>query len=295
MATQMRTVLALLALVTIVAGCDPTEPGQQERPLPLEGGPYTVEAVAHGGTIAGRCRLVGDVHPARLKAWPGMGTEAGQDDESVAVGSGQALGGCFVSVAGIAHGRDWPVAMRAESRALALAAVPGRYEPHLAWARVGTQVEVQSTLRMNISVQMLLGPSVLANFVVAPGTTQSPAAAFLEKPGWVHVTEDARRAFNAWILVSPHPYVEITSAQATSDREAGAYRLDAVPPGDYEVVCRHEPMDRRETQVGHGFVRYETGPVTEIRRRVHVGPGATATVDFELDGQPASSAETPPR
>src|SRR5438034_614728 len=174
LATKMRSAPALLAVVMLVAGCGPTDPRQRELPLPPEGGPYAVEAVAQGGAIAGRCRLVCEAHPARLKAWPGMGTEAGQDDESVALGSGQsgqALGGCFVSLAGIAHGKEWPVAMRAESRALALAAVPGRYELHLAWARIGTQVEVRSSLRMDTHVRMLLGPSVLANFDVAPGTT----------------------------------------------------------------------------------------------------------------------------
>ena len=79
--------------------------------------------------------------------------------------------------------------------------------------------------------------------------------------------------------------MEITSTQETGTRAAGEYRLDEVPPGDYEVVCRHEPMDRREVSVGSGFTRYETGPVLEQRKRVHVRAGATTTVDFVLEGQ----------
>jgi hypothetical protein len=82
--------------------------------------------------------------------------------------------------------------------------------------------------------------------------------------------------------VSPHPYVEIPSATAAPGRAPGEYRLEEVPPGDYEVVCRHEPMDRREEQVPGGGVRYRTGPVLEVRRRVRVAPDAIVTLDFDV-------------
>lgn len=292
----MRKRLVLLGVLTIPTSCGGPE-NQSFGPLPPENGPYVVDGVKHRGSVRGMCRLVGEAHPARLAAWPGMGTEAGQDDESVSSGPGQALGGCFVALAGIARGKDWPAPMRSEDRRFMLTVKPGRYEPHVAWVRTGTQVDFRSEIPMAISVRMLHSHrGTIANLSVSPGTTLTDVAmAFLSSPGFVQVTEDVRRAFNAWLLVSPHPYVEITSAESTAERGAGEYRLDDVPVGDYEVVCRHEPMDRREVRLPGRAVHYEAGPFVEVRRRVRVDADATVTLDFDVFSPAPSAGEPLPR
>jgi hypothetical protein len=287
----MHVRLFALVLGVLLAGCDDERPPgapaatpPAASAVPRERASYRVVGLPGVGVVAGSCRLRGEAKRTALRAWPGMGTEEGQDDESVAKGSGRALGGCFVSLAQIPAGKEWPEAMRVDDRTLTLTAVAGRYEPHLAWVRVGTQVSVENKLRMDIMVRVLQEPStVFANFIVSPGTRGTPSGALLNDPAFVHVTEDSRRAFNAWIQVSPHPYVEITQADSTPDRGAGEYRLEGVPAGDYDIVFRHEPMDRRERFIEGRFAGYETGPVIELRRKVQVRVGETATVDFEID------------
>ena len=288
---MQRTFAGLVAVsvlnslfAALSVGCGEGELPDVPSRLPPEGGPYRVAVAAQTGSVAGRCRLVGEANPARLRAWPAMGTEEGQDDESVAKGSEHALGGCIVSLAGIESGKDWPEVMRSDERSITLSVQPGRYEPHLGWVRVGTQLAVRSILPTSSTYVRVYDSrgTTLANFSISDGETISPGAAFLDHPGLVHVTEDARHAFNAWILVSSHPYVEITRADESAGRAAGAYRLDGLPVGDYEVVCRHEPMDRGVSLIEGRFAGYVTGPSIELRRRVRIRSGETVTADFEL-------------
>ena len=71
-------------------------------------------------------------------------------------------------------------------------------------------------------------------------------------------------------------------AEAREGRGAGEYRLESEPAGDTDVVCGHEPMDRHRNAVDPRNTASRIGPPIEVRRRVHVTPGLTTTVDFAI-------------
>ncbi len=295
---RVRLALSML-FAAAVTGCDNDTPGRGAAPSPppsavpavaavTPSGPYRVVAVERGGAIAGTCRLEGRPTPAPLHAWPGMGVEEGQRDESVAVGAGQELGGCVVSIESIASGKDWPETQRSPDRGFLLTIASGRYEPHIALIRGGTQISVTNRLAGNINVHGFLGRETAFNFSADPGRTYlNIADLYLERPGVYHVTDDIRGAFTAWIHVLANPYADWTTAEPRPNRAAGAYRLDDVPAGDYDLQCWHEPMDRRDLVRDGTPTRGSTlGPPIEIRRRVHVKRGETTTADFTVVVEP---------
>ena len=70
-----------------------------------------------------------------------------------------------------------------------------------------------------------------------PGETRS---AVMEKPGVVEIECSAHADMKAYVIVSDSPYHAAVSAQ-------GAYRIDDVPPGTYEIELWHpdfEPVKR---------------------------------------------------
>lgn len=282
---------ALLFLGASISGCGNDAPAPAPVVAPaIPRGPYRVVPVANAGSIVGACRLLGHPEPAKLRAWPGMGADGPRDDGSVAVGEQRALGGCVVTLAALTEGKDWPLAMRDEDRSITLTIIDGRYEPRCSVVRQSTQLEIVSRIAADLNIHGFLlsaKPETVFNFSVEPGSKKSSIAdAFLTRSGVVRVSEDARAHFTAWIHVVANPYFAMTRAEAAAGGDAGAYRLDEVPAGDYDLVCWHEPMDRREYLQGERFAGYQLGPAIELRRRVHVSAGTTTTIDFDVE-QPA--------
>ena len=249
---------------------------------------YRVAPVERGGTISGACRLAGRPEPVRLRSWPGMGVEGGQDDGSITTGEGQALEGCVVRLARVDQGKDWPVAMRSPEPATTIDIQPGHYEPRISLARPGSSLTLVSHLQAHTNTNVHVYANVFSretvlNLAVDAGLTLKPAAPFMDRPGVYYVTEDMRRAFTAWIHVLANPYAELTSAQPSPGRPAGTFRLEDVPPGDYDLVCWHEPMDRQERLGSDGrFAGYALGAPIELHRRIHVTARETTVADFDV-------------
>ncbi len=69
----------------------------------------------------------------------------------------------------------------------------------------------------------------------------------LDKPEVVRVQCDVHGWMSAWIAVTDHPYYAVTD-------EAGAFKLDNVPPGKHAVEVWHEALGKvtREVEVKAG-------------------------------------------
>ena len=78
----------------------------------------------------------------------------------------------------------------------------------------------------------------------------------LDHPETVLVGCDIHNWMSAQIVVEDSPYYAVTD-------ETGAFELDDVPPGDYDIIASHEG-------------------VGEMRKKVSVAPGGTAEVAFRI-------------
>ncbi len=265
---------------TVPSSTPPAPSGISYRVVPL--GP------ARTGRIEGRCALDRAVEPVEIR--PGMGVDGPVPSESVNPGADVGLANCIVFLASIAEGKDWPADLRAEDRTAWIRILPGRYEPRAQWTRVETQLAFESRISMEINVhgyRQTFGRDTIFNFSARPGSKLTDAAdLYLRRPGLVLVTDDCRGGFQAYVHVSPHPYVDVTQADATPERPAGGFRLDDVPTGAYELGCWHEGLAPVLTGDPQRPI-YRPGPEIRLSRTVRVTAGAATAVDFVVPVPPA--------
>jgi hypothetical protein len=125
----------------------------------------------------------------------------------------------------------------------------------------------------------MLHASGVAFFSLAFPDPDMPLERRLNEKGLVELTSGCGYYWmRAYLFVSDHPY------WARSD-EQGAFQLDEVAPGDYQVVCwlpnwkeaRHE----REPESGNVFRLFFQPPI-QISKPVHVQRGLSQQVDFAI-------------
>jgi hypothetical protein len=125
--------------------------------------------------------------------------------------------------------------------------------PHILAITTGTTVEFPNSDRTYHNVFSL---SKAAKFDLGRYAVGHSKTVRFDRPGIVRVFCDIHSHMNAFILVFSHPYFAITDAD-------GRYRIDQVPPGQYQVVAWNE------------------GTATEPRP-VTVADGGAAELDFSL-------------
>lgn len=99
----------------------------------------------------------------------------------------------------------------------------------------------------------------------------SEVALRLREPGLWQVHTSADPDAPAYVVVPPHPYVEITDSR-------GAVRFDEVPAGTYQVSAWHPPIGRAES----GAAGTPAAAPIEVRTRVTVVAGKTSDVVLAL-------------
>jgi plastocyanin len=220
---------------------------------------YREITVTDGGRIVGTVRVVGAVTPLppqpvfKEKEFCGGGVA----DERLIVDADGHLAGAVAHIRGIEAGkrvaRSAPV--RLDNRKCA-------FVPHVVAASVGETLEMHNEDPFLHDAHAWLGTETLFNLAIPKGRTVRHV---LARPGIVHVNCNVRHTWmHAYLFVTEDPYHAVTDAN-------GRFVLDDVPPGVHTIAVWHELLGSRE-------------------RRVTVGPGGTATVDFELE---ALAPETP--
>lgn len=149
-----------------------------------------------------------------------------------------------------------------------------RFVPHVQWALRG------ATLGLKNADPHAHGPHVYVHdntnatidkMTIEPGASRELA---LNRSGLMRINSDTHTWMQAWLYVSPHPYVALTDA-------TGAFKIENVPPGRYTMIVWHEGWDGQDQII----------PV-EVKAK------ATATHNVEFDGElfailPPSGAEKP--
>jgi plastocyanin len=127
------------------------------------------------------------------------------------------------------------------------------FVPHVLAIVAGTIVDFPNNDRTYHNVFSLSKPRTFDLGRYAAGRSKSVR---FDKPGIVRVFCEIHSHMSAFILVFSHRYFAVTD-------EAGRYRIDNVPPGEYTVFAWHESMN-------------------EDSRRVTVGAGGDVDLNFTL-------------
>jgi len=101
----------------------------------------------------------------------------------------------------------------------------------------------------------------------------------LDRCGVVELSSSAGQFWmRAYLFVDDHPYFARTAAD-------GRYTLPQAPPGDYDLVCWMPDWREASHEIDGDsrlVCRLTFRPPLEVKQRVHIEAGATATAEFTL-------------
>jgi hypothetical protein len=152
---------------------------------------------------------------------------------------------------------------------------PGPDDQASGFVRAGETVAMVSRQKSLGSVQGR-GAAFFALSLPRPGQARTRR---LESPGVVELMSGTGQFWiRAYLFVSHHPYL------ARTDRQ-GRFRLDRVPPGEYDLVAWHPDWRVREQERNPELFRVQQvrfRPPFETVRRIRVRTGQVETCDLTL-------------
>lgn len=129
------------------------------------------------------------------------------------------------------------------------------YEPHVQTAIVGQQLTIvnQDDVLHNIHAY---GEAKQTFFNLAQPIQHMVNRQTLDTEGVVTLKCDVHNWMQAYVVVSPHPFVAVTD-------ENGAFRIEGVPPGAYKLRAWHEALG-------------------ELAKDITIAAGREAEVNFDV-------------
>ncbi len=252
-----RLTLVFLCSVIMAWGCggDKKEPPPQKSSAPSatpsversEG--YQTVNVADGGTISGKVMFTEDWKPVVMPvAKDQQVCGKTQQDPSLVLGGQGGVRNALVQITDIRKGKGLgglrPVL---DQKAC-------RFRPHVLVVPAGTAVEILNSDGILHNVHSFSKKNAPFN-KAQPKFRKKITHAFTDAE-IVPIKCDVHSWMSGWIVVSEHPYYEVTS-------EGGEYELADVPPGKYTVEIWHERLGKQT-------------------KSVSVEPGGNVKLDFEL-------------
>jgi plastocyanin len=228
---------------------------------------YEVSPVHDGGTLTGVVKFAG---PApRLKP---IAITRGRDvcgdeyaPEVLVLGDGQTVKGSVVLIEGVTRGKK-------DAGEVVLDTQRCAFVSRVSAAVPGERVRVKNSDTIAHNTHGRLGKSTVFN-VALPGKDQMiDVTRRVTRPGVIQMVCDAHPHMQGWLVVHDSPYFAVTDGR-------GAYRIDGIPPGTYRVTMWHEGFRSRGVDADGRPVYADAKTVS---RRVTIGAGAQAAVDFEL-------------
>jgi hypothetical protein len=149
------------------------------------------------------------------------------------------------------------------------------------FVRAGEAFELVSRQERPCNVQGR-GAAFFSLGLTRPG---QPRSRRLEAPGVVELMSGTGQFWmRAYLFVSEHPYLTLPD-------ERGRFRVERVPPGEYDLVAWHPDWRVVEEQRNPDLFRLQQvrfGPRHEVVQRVRVEPGQTAGCELVLQAQAAA-------
>lgn len=131
------------------------------------------------------------------------------------------------------------------------------YAPHVqaVYAKDGVTLTLFNRDGILHNVHGFNGDETVFNFAQPGMMEQLPAEIALDD-GVVHLVCDVHEWMSAYIVLVPHPFFAVTDAN-------GAFQIDGLPPGNYQITAWHEALGT-------------------LQKSVQIDEGGAATVDFEI-------------
>jgi hypothetical protein len=212
-----------------------------------DGRTYTVQTIANPGVIIGE--ITGGA-PTDTSITPTHDLRVCRPfSQSLVPSRDGGVGNAVVWLSGVASGPKDDAPRRAR-----LTLDGCRLEPRV------QRVALASTVLVNGRDAMLSRLQFTVDGEAAPRTTVLlsdvgqivPSDASSTTPGLVRVSDDLHPWVRAYIVVAPHPFVAVTTAD-------GQFRFDGVAPGRYTLHVWHERLGTQEKKV-----RVDGGVQTKI-------------------------------
>jgi hypothetical protein len=258
-AMRTRSVLAG-ALLALVAG-------------PAVAAAYEIAPVPDGGSLRGMVRFAGP--PPRLQS---IAVNKNRDvcgdtkeSEALVVEPDRGVRGTVVLIEGVARGKKPEHEVLIENAHC-------RFVPHVSAVMAGARARVKNAdpvlhnTHGLLAVKGVQGRITVFNLALPNRDQVIDITKRLTRAGPVHVLCDAHTHMAAWLYVHDSPYLAVTD-------EAGRYRIDGIPPGQYTVTMWHEGFTPKGKDKDGRPVYDEPRSIT---RGVTIAPSGTATLDFEL-------------
>lgn len=235
---------------------------------------YRVVEVKDGGEIRGRVLLAGTLDkPARFVEQELAPVCRGAlDNNRLEVDSAGGVAWGVVRLVAVSEGKafesDGPIVDQRDCR----------YAPHVVAARVGGAVPFRNSdpTPHNVRVE---GPSGEVLMNVAQGKQGEIDTFEVESAGIMLVGCDYHPWMNAYVVGVENPYVAISGRD-------GAYSIDDVPPGEYDLHFWLNGFDPEPRFDNNGrLIRYRYSEPHEVVRRVKVEPNGTTTEDFLIGNE----------
>lgn len=182
------------------------------------------------GTIAGHIRYVGSrvVPPLRVPADAVAICGKTQPSPALAVSNDGRLANAVVSLDGVRANAP-PAAREAFITQEAC-----RFEPHVVAVPVGSRLTFVNTDMCLHNVHLLSAGVTVANIgMPLKGQKSKLPISVTAKPGNVRFKCDVHAWMDGYVHVFDHPWFAVT------DR-SGAFRIEGVPPGTYDLRIQHE-------------------------------------------------------
>jgi len=201
-------------------------------------GAYEAMDVANGGTLAGTVKYAGEPPEAETfevtKDTSACGTEKTKPE--LVVGSDKGIKNVVV------------VVNAAKGKALEVPAEPipfdqkgCEYQPHVLAFPAGSTLEVLNPDGVLHNVHAMGSANPEKN--VAMPKFKKKIAWKVDKPEWpIAVKCDAHPWMKAYWISMEHPYYAVTD-------ETGAFSIEGLPPGDYQVEVWHETLGKTTQNV----------------------------------------------
>jgi hypothetical protein len=231
------------------------------------GAAYEEVAVTDGGVVSGSVKFAGT--PPKLEP---IAVNKNRDvcgerkpSEALVVGPGGGVKGSVILIEGVTRGKK-------AARDVVIDNHKCLFVSHVSAAMTGDRVRVKNSDPVLHNTHGFLGKPTVFNLALPNREQMIDITKRLTRPGLVRVLCDAHPHMFAWLLVHDSPYVTVSD-------EAGAFRLDGVPPGTWKVTMWHEGFRPRGVDKDGRPVYDEPRSVT---REITLAPRGTASVEFEL-------------
>jgi hypothetical protein len=216
-----------------VAACGPAESAPraaaQDTAKPVVTPGYSVVALAGTGTLVGTVSFDGPA-PADTITHPAVDVNVCGNmlvDPTV-LHRGPRLQGAVVWLSGITAGKHLPYTRRYD-----LLTESCRVTPRVQAAIAGGTLNVRSADAVTHRTRFMRGDDTVAVIQETEEGQVVPTERVLAHEGLIEVQCATHPWSRAWLLVFGHPYFTMTDAN-------GAFTIDSVPPGRYQVSVWHE-------------------------------------------------------